>query len=390
LKDTNSLPTERFLYLRGKKSLFSLAFLLLQGAPACAEVETFYLGTYTSTSPSQGIYLDTLDTESGKLGPIQLATKAKVDPTYLALSPNGRFLFAAMSNAVASFKILSNGALQAINRQPSGANTCHVSLNPNGSQLFSASYDEGSIAAYPVSADGRIGPRTASISLKGSGPDRERQEGSHAHSVYVDPENHFLYACDLGSDRIWIFRLGDQGRLLPASPPAVAVSPGCGPRHLAFSPDGRLLYVVNELGVSTSVFSRDPSTGALAFMETNANIDPGWPAGTGSAEVCGHPSGKWLYVSTRLEDMISVFRINTDLLALKTGKRLFREEIVPSPVAFPRSFAIDATGQWLIVAGQTDNRVSAMKINPVTGHLIATGQHVNVGCPVCVLFAKIN
>ena len=359
-----------------------LVLLLFLTTPVWAGVETFYLGTYTGTSGSQGIYSGTLDSESGKLGPLKLAVVAKKDPTFLALSPDGRFLFAAMSDAVASFKIQPDGTLLAINRQPSGANTCHVSLDRTGRELFSAGYDDGSVGAYPVDADGRIGLRTALIALHGSGPNLDRQKGPHAHSVYVDPENHFLYACDLGSDRIWIFRLGDKGQLLPADPPSVTVSPGTGPRHLAFGAGGRLVYVANELGVSTSVFSRDATTGALSRIGTEDNIDPGWPKGTGSAEIEVHPSGKWLYVSTRLRDMMTVFKINPSA----SGKPLQREEVVPSPAAFPRSFAIDPTGQWLIVAGQTGNGIALLKIDPASGRLTPTQEHASVGSPVCVLF----
>ena len=144
--------------------------------------------------------------------------------------------------------------------------------------------------------------------LKGSGPNLDRQKSPHAHSVYVDQENRFLYTCDLGSDRIWIFRLGAGGKLVSADPPAAISPPGSGPRHLAFGA-GHLVYVVNELGVSTSTYRRNRQTGELQGIATDANIPPGWPKGTGSGEISLHPSGKWLYVSTRLTDMMTVFRV---------------------------------------------------------------------------------
>jgi 6-phosphogluconolactonase len=294
-------------------------FLIFLSVPLWARMETFYLGTYTEQTGSQGIYVGSLDSDNGKLGPLRLAAAVRKDPTFLALSPNNRVLFAAMSDAVASFKIRPDGTMQAINRQPSGPNTCHVSLDKTGRQLLAASYDAGSISAYPVNADGRIGPRTSLISFSGSGPNLDRQTSPHAHAVYVGPENRFVYACDLGSDRIWIFRLGPEGRLSPADPPAAVAPPGSGPRHLAFSPNGRLVYVANELGVNTSVFSRNPDSGALTWIATENNINRGWPKGTGSGEIALHPSGKWLYVSTRLEDRMTVFRINpasTDRAAL--------------------------------------------------------------------------
>ncbi len=373
----------------GARSI-SLLVLILLAVPARARTETFYVGTYTDASGSQGIYVGSVDEESGKLGPLRLAVALQKDPTFLALSPDGRFLFAALSDAVASFRILPDGKLLAVNRQPSGPNTCHVSLDRTGRELFAASYDAGSIAAYPVGADGRIGGCTATVSFRGSGPNVERQAGPHAHSVYVDPENHFLYACDLGSDRVWIFRLGDHGGLIPASPPDEELPAGSGPRHLAF--DGSLVYVVNELGVSTTVFSRNSSTGSLTLIGTEENIDPGWPKGTGSAELAVHPSGKWLYVSTRLEDRMTVFRIVPHIAAVGAASRqpaakpLGREQVVASPVTFPRSFALDPTGKWLVVAGQTDNCISVMKIDAESGRLAPTGERVHLGSPVCVLF----
>ncbi len=369
---------------------FALLVLILLAVPTQARTETFYVGTYTDASGSQGIYVGSVDEESGKLGPLRLAAAVQKDPTFLALSPDGRFLFAAMSDAVASFRILPDGKLLAVNRQPSGPNTCHVSLDRTGRELFAARYDAGSIAAYPVGADGRIGACTATVSFRGSGPNVERQAGPHAHSVYVDPENHFLYACDLGSDRIWIFRLADHGRLIPANPPDATLPAGSGPRHLAF--DGPQVYVVNELDVSTTVFSRNSSTGSLTLIGTEENIDPGWPKGTGSAELAVAPSDKWLFVSTRLEDRMSVFRIaphpaSTDAVKAQTmSQPLHREQVVASPVTFPRSFALDPAGKWLVVAGQTDNCISVMKIDAESGHLSPTGECAYVGSPVCILF----
>jgi 6-phosphogluconolactonase len=362
-------------------ALLLLASLL----PAQAKVETFYLGTYTYQTDSQGIYAGTLDTDTGKLGPLRLAAAATPDPTGLALSPNHHVLFAALGNAVASFAIAPDDSLSAINRQASsGLNTCYVSLDQTGHQLFATSYDGGSIAAFPVDARGSIGLPTASLKLTGSGPNPGRQLSSHPHSAYVDPENKHLYVPDLGADRIWIFRLGEHGTLAAADPPAVKAEPGSGPRHLAFSPDGRQVYVVNEMGVSTCVYSRDPATGALTPIKSYANVpskDP-LPRPTGSAELAIDPSGKHLYVSTRYRDFITVFGINQG-----GGDPLTLEQVVPSPVKFPRSFAIDPSGRWLVVAGETDDRIGLMKINPATGRLSPTPETQPVARPVCVLFA---
>jgi len=363
-----------------------LALALLPTLPAWAGVETFYVGTYTGATGSQGIYVGTLDTDTGRLGPLRLAAAVEKDPTFLALSPDHRFLFAALSDGVASFAIRPDGTLNAINRQPTGPNICHVSLGRAGRELFAAGYDAGTVSAFPVAADGTIGPRTAFIALHGSGPNPDRQTGPHIHSVYADPENRFLYACDLGSDRIWIFRLAAHDRLTPANPPATIVAPGLGPRHLAFSPDGRQVYVANELGVSTSTFRRNPTTGTLTLLDTEDNIPPGWPKGTGSGEIVMHPSGRWLVVSTRVEDMITVFAIHHGFVP---GPPLQRQQIVISPAKFPRSIALDPSGHWLLVAGQLDNSIAVMKIDPTSGQLTPTSECQSVGSPVCILFAPV-
>lgn len=362
-------------------ALLLLALLL----PARAKVETFYLGTYTNGTSSQGIYAGTIDSDSGKLGPIHLAAAVAPDPTVLTLSPDHRFLFAALGDAVASFAIAPDDSLRAINRQPScGPNTCFVSLDRTGRVLFATSYDAGRIAAFPVDAEGRIGAATATISLTGSGPNKGRQQSSHPHSAYVDPENKHLYVPDLGADRIWIFRLGEHGTLVANDPPAVVMAPGTGPRHLAFSSDGSLVYVVNELAVSTCVYGRDPKTGALSTHSISCcpNIPPGWPPGTGSADLAFDSSGNHLYVSTRLQDFLTVFE---PMLRLRPHLSLV--QIAPSPVKFPRSFAIDPSGGWIVVAGETDNKIGVMKIDPAKGLLTSTPETKAADRPVCVLFA---
>jgi 6-phosphogluconolactonase len=243
-----------------------------------------------------------------------------------------------------------------------------------------ASYNDGKIASFPVGADGRIGARAELIPFTGSGPNPNRQKKPFAHSVYADPFNAFVYACDLGTDSIWSFKLGPGATLTATNPPAAKVPPGSGPRHLAFSADGNFVYVANEMGVSTSVFSRDRTTGALTLLDTESNVWPGDPtAGTTAAEIVLHPSGKWLYVSNRGRDTISVFAIDA-----KGGIKLVQSE--PSPVKFPRSIALDPTGHWMIAAGQNDNRIAELKVDARTGQLAPTDAGATVGSPVCVVF----
>jgi 6-phosphogluconolactonase len=364
-------------------SSLSLLALLLIAAPFChAAEETFYLGTFTNTpAGSEGIYVGTLDVATGKLGPLRLAAKEN-SPGFIALSPDHHFLFAALNAAVESFAVQPDGTLRALNRQPSaGDDACHVSVAPSGREVFVANYNSGNIAAFPVGADGMVGARAAFEQLSGSGPNPQRQKGPHAHSIYVDPENRFVYTCDLGSDKIWIFRLDAQGGLAPADPPFASAPPGSGPRHLAF--DGNFVYVSNEMGVSTSVFQRNKATGALTLLETDSNIPGGARPGSTTAEIALHPTGAWLYVSTRGQEALTVFRVNRDDAA---KPHLTFAQTIPSPAKFPRSFGLDPSGRWMIVAGQNGNCIAVMKIDSASGQLAPTDNSASVGSPVCVVF----
>jgi 6-phosphogluconolactonase len=360
----------------------TLLLLFLLGHLAKAEVSDFYIGTQTSHSESKGIYRCSIDTDTGKLGPLTLAATAN-NPNFLAISPDHQFLFAALGDSVGSYRVRGDGALTPLNEQPSGgAGPCHVSLDENGRHLFVANYGGGNIACFPVGADGLIGSRTALMQFTGSGPDPNRQKKPYAHSIYADPQNKFVYACDLGSDSVWIFKFDPVGGLLvPSNPAAAKVPPGSGPRHLAFGPGGHFVYVANEMGASVSFFKRDPVSGALTLVKTVSTLMAGTSTkGVTTAEICFHPSGKWLYVSNRGCDTISVFAMALDGTATLV-------QSVSSVAKFPRSFAIDPTGKWLIAAGQNDNRLAVLKIDQATGELSPTDQSAAVPAPICVLFA---
>ena len=353
---------------------------------AFAAPERFYLGTYTAHSTSQGIYTDTFDSETGKLGPLVLAVKAP-NPSFLALSPGGQFLYAALEisgpGSVAAYAVQLDHSLKWLNQQPSGgAGTCYVSLDGTGRTALAANYSTGSIASFPIGADNLLQPLDALIQLHGSGPNQARQSSPHAHSIYASPDNRFIYACDLGSDRVRIYPFDAAHRIIDVSSPLeAAVPPGSGPRHLVFAQDGRAVYVVNEMGASVSRFTRDAATGALKLVGTvsclPAGISPG-PKIT-AAEIALHPSGRWLYVSVRGAETMAVFSVD------ENGGLKLAQNIAPG-VKMPRQFAIDPSGKWVITAGQADNHLAVLKIDPNTGLLSATGESASVGAPVCVLF----
>ena len=339
------------------------------------ESETFYVAA------QPGILRGSIDSETGALAPLELAIAAN-DPHFLALSPTRPVLYATFKHSVGSFLIGPDQKITTLGEGDTGGKgTCHVAVDRSGRFVFAADYSSGTLASFAVSANGVVSDRVSLVQLRGSGPNPQRQDHSYAHSVYPDPENHFLYACDLGSDHIWIFKIdAKDGTLTPSDPPSAAVLPGSGPRHLAFGVGGKFVYVVSEMGGTVTVFARDAVTGGLTRIETVSTM----PADTTikdvwSAEIVVHLSGKWLYVSNRRDDTISVFALAPD------GKAtLIQHE--PALVKTPRSFWLDPSGKWLVAAGEGDGRLSVLKVDPSTGKLSPTGQVATVKSPHCVLF----
>jgi 6-phosphogluconolactonase len=364
--------------------LLPLATVATLGTAMATEIP-FYLGTYTNKPGSKGIYLGRLDTDTGKLSPLTLAAEA-TNPSFLAFSPNGKFLYAAMESrdsTVGAFRVGDDGGLTALNTQPSGgADACHVWADSTGHNVLVANYGGGSIACFRTKSDGSLDGRTAFVQFTGSGPNPKRQTKPFGHCVCTDADSRFVYSCDLGTDNVWIFKFdSEKGTLTPAEPPAGKVPPGSGPRHLALHPNGRFAYVNNEMGLSVTAFARDTARGILTALQTLPTLPEGTPGeGATTAEIFCHPSGKWLYVSNRGHDSLTVYTIGDD-------GRLTWMENTPAQVKAPRSFAIDPSGHWMIVAGQSDNKIAVLKIDHATGRLEPTGQSAEVGAPACVVFA---
>ena len=361
-----------------------LCFLFMSQASAPAADLRFYVGGTAKDSHNQAIHLATLDPDTGALGPLVVAADTPA-ASFIALSADGRFLYACQEGgpgSVAAFRVRPDGHLVPLNARPSGGpSPCHVSLDPAGHHVLVANYS-GSVAVFPVREDGSLGERTAFETFTGSGPDPKRQDAPHSHAIYPGPDGRHVYVCDLGTDRVNVFRLDPATGALSAAEPAFASTPpGAGPRHLAFSPDGRFAYVCNELALSVTAFSLDSATGALAPLETVSVVPPGDPAPGGSlvAEVACHPSGRFLYVSNRGHDRLAVFRVAGD-------GRLTLLEAVPAHVRQPRSFALDPAGRWLVAAGQSSHDLAVHAIDPETGKLTFTGHAAAAGMPVCVVF----
>jgi 6-phosphogluconolactonase len=369
-----------------------LTILFFTATLALAQPVRFFVGTYTENGMSRGIYTGTLDTQTGRLSPLELAAGMQ-SPNYLALSPDEKSLYAVSptnGGSLGAFSVATNGQLAFLNMLPAGKECCHVSVGATGRNVFVVNYFADSVGSYLTKPDGSIRELAQLQTFTGSGPNAERQDRPHLHSIYADAASRYVYACDLGTDNIWFFGLHSRtGKLEALDPPSFKVPPGSGPRHLAFSPDEQYVYVNGEMGLNVNVFARTYSNGKLRLIQTIATLPPeAETEGMSTAEIICHPSGKWLYVSHRdslhrRRDSVTVFSIGTD-------GRLTWLQNAPAEVRVPRGFGMDPTGQWLIMAGQTDNKLAVLKIDDATGRLSTTGQTAMVGSPVCVIFEKLS
>jgi 6-phosphogluconolactonase len=372
---------------RFSKSLGFFVLLLPTASLATAREYLVFFGTYTGAN-SQGIYVSTFDTATGRLSEPGLAAETK-SPSFLAAHPNNRFLYTVgettvldgkHSGAVNAFSIeAKTGKLTLLNQQPSGGlGPCHLAVDSTGHCVLVANYSSGSIASLPILEDGRLGPPVSIIQHTGSSVNRQRQAGPHAHFITTDPGNRFALACDLGLDKVLVYRLDAKHATLTANdPPFGFVAPGSGPRHLAFSPSGKFIYVISEMGSSLTTFQFDSKRGVLNELQTISTLTAKFDGKSAAAEVQVHPSGRFVYGSNRGHDSIAVFAVDK-----KSGKLTLIEH-QSTQGKTPRNFAIDPTGAWLLVENQMSDNVVVFNIDAETGQLKTTGQIVTVGSPVC-------
>lgn len=346
------------------------------------------IGTYSSEEKPNGIHVYRFNTQSGEFKIAQPVTELS-NASYLTISKDRKNVYAVSEgrgggsvNAFA-FNPLS-GALTFMNTVPSQG-PCYVSVDDHKKIVFTGNYGGGNVLAILLNADGSfVEDHVQTVQHEGSSVVKERQEKPHVHSVVLSLDDRYLLVPDLGTDKVYQYHVGttQQQILMPADAPFLALKPGGGPRHLAFHPNGKFAYLVLEL--VGSVMALDYSDGKLEAKQTISMVDPDFKGRVSGADIHVSGDGKFLYASNRGDvNEIAIFSIDK-----KGGLTLVNRQSVLGKT--PRNFAIDPTGNSLLVANQNSNEVIIFKRDRKTGLLTPTEKKIEVDKPVCLKFAAVG
>jgi 6-phosphogluconolactonase len=354
------------------------------GAPgrgnAPDETRVLWIGCTTEGATDvPGIHRCLLDMDSGALHVLGGADGV-ANPSYLAFGRQSDVLYAVQETSVApsvhALRILADGDLVHEGQQPvSDEAPCHLSVDPSGRWLAVAAYGHGTVALYPLDADGRIGDASNVVQHRGRGVHPTRQEGPHAHAAVFTSDGAELLVPDLGLDEVARYRISRDGGMEPQ--PSIRFEPGSGPRHLAFGQGGRLAYVLNELTSSIALAVRDGE--GWSVVQYVPCLPSAYQGENTAAAIRIAPSARFLYASNRGHDSIAVFAVDPD------SGHLALVEHVATGGATPRDFAIDPSGRLLVVANQDAGTLVSFWIDPATGRLDATGHTLRLARPACVL-----
>lgn len=369
--------------------MLTIPRLLLTAAMAAALAShvfalDFYVGTYTKPGASQGIYHFQMDAKTGKVSGGELAADSS-NPSYLAMHPGGKFLYAVNENntgTASAFSIGADSRLTPINQKSSrGSGPCHICLDKTGRNALVANYGSGTVAVLPIHENGELGEAVGVDRLTGSSINRERQEAPHAHGMCLDRAGTHAYACDLGTDWIHAYRFdAAKSAIVPDPKASIRVTPGAGPRHIALHPRQDFMYAINELNSTISAFAQNPADGSLQSLQSISTLPADFKGQSTTAEIVIHPGGKFLYGSNRGHDSIAAFSIAPD-------GHLSLVSHTPTGGKTPRNIALDPAGRWLLASNQDTNDIFVFKVDQETGKLAPTGQRVELSMPVCVVFA---
>lgn len=355
--------------------------------PQSQEEYLVYVGTYAKAA-EDSIFLYRLNVSTGALTRLG-ATKGGANPSYLTLDARHEHLYAVneitdfqgkASGAVSAFAIdQKNGGLAFLNQQSAlGSAPCYISLDRLDRYALVASYLGGNVGLLPLEANGELAPIADTQQHTGSGP-HKNQNAPHAHCIIPDPANRFAFAVDLGTDKVYGYRLNlKEDALEPLPTPAFTAAPGAGPRHLTFHPAGQLAFLINELNSTITSLRYDEGAGTFQEIQTLTTLPPDFGGQNSCADIHVSPSGKFLYGSNRGHDSLVVYAIDAG------SGRLSLVQHVPTQGKKPRNFTLDPSGQIALVANQETNNIVTFRIDSETGQLTPTGNSVQVPAPVCL------
>jgi len=380
------------MFTRSLLSSFALSLALVVSARAAGD-ELFYIGTYNSPT-SKGVYAARLSSETGELTQPVLVEEM-MNAAALVVSADGRFLYAC--NEVGTYRGKPSGSVTAcsisgdgtrvreLNQEASeGKGPCALSFSKKGDAIFVANYDGGSIAALPLKPNGELLKAKSVIQHEGSSANPTRQDRPHAHEIISDPQGEFVYAVDLGLDRIKVYRYDETKQLLVAAPERdVVVKPGTGPRHIVFNQAGDRLYVLGEMASNLTVYKLDRASGFTGVLETLSLLPDDFKGENTAAEIQMDRTGKYLYASNRGDDSIAVMEIDHD------GEVKFIQRVSTGGKT-PRNFVIDPSGHFLLAANQDSNSIVVFKIDTETGELHPSIGKATVGKPVSLAFSPAH
>ncbi len=370
-----------------------VAGLLVMGASALAQ-STQPSAMWTYVSAKDGVHLLKLDLDSGALTPVSIASTAGT--SFLTVASSGQFLYGVGNETVdgkrreqiVAWAIdAKTGHLTELNRQTvPGQGVCFVTLDREMHNALVASYTSGTVSVFPIDSDGKLKPASSTVQQTGSSVDPRRQQHALAHSIQLDPAGRFAIAADLGADKLFVYRFDPaEGKLTPNDPPSVSAPPGRGPRHFAFDPTGKRLYLVTEMGGTVLAYDYDATHGSLTQFQEISTLPADFKGQNTSAEIQFAPNGKFLYASNRGDtNFISIFSVDSS-----SGK-LTAIDRQPTLGSTPRNFRIDPTGRFLIAENQGSDSLVVFRIDAETGKLTAVGTPIAAPGPQCVKFIAIG
>lgn len=343
------------------------------------------VGTYTRKD-SKGIYVYKFDTITGASK--EISSIEAVNPSFLTVSNDEKFIYATSEdkgeNAIVSAFSFDkeSGSLSFLNKQQTGGDApCYVSIDNTGENVIVANYSGGSISVFKTTPDGSLKAASNILNFSGKSIDEERQNQPHLHCVEFSPDQRFVFANDLGTDKIYKLKTdkSTDNYLSMGEPPYYKVKAGSGPRHMEFHPIGRFLYIITELSGEVIVFDYNEPDGNLSPVQT---IEADSLKAQGSADIHISPDGRYLYASNRLEgDGIVTFSIDQ-----QTGKLTWKGYHATGE--HPRNFVISPNGEFLLVANRDSDNIQVFKIDKETGLLSDTKQDIELSMPVCLKFVN--